>query len=49
MKLGITAPSLNSSENCRRARRPGASFAMRDILSTWRMKSTKSDAMPSRD
>jgi hypothetical protein len=29
-----TAPSLNSSENCRRVRRPRASLDMRDIVST---------------
>ena len=39
----LTAPSLNSSENCRRARRPSASFDMRDIVSTFRKMSTKSD------
>jgi hypothetical protein len=34
---------LNSSENCRRTRRPNASFAIRDIVSTFQNVSTKSD------
>jgi hypothetical protein len=38
-----TAPSLNSSENCRRRRRPPLLAAMRDIVSTFRNVSTKPD------
>src|SRR5690606_34160822 len=38
-----TAPSLNSSENCRRGRRPALLRDMRDIVSTFRNVSTKSD------
>ncbi|MBM3781858.1 MAG: helix-turn-helix domain-containing protein [Acidobacteria bacterium] len=38
-----TTPSLNSSENCRRGRRPLDRSAIRDIVSTFRNMSTGSD------
>ena len=43
------APALNSSLNCRRTRRAGLVWDMRDIVSTFRKMSTRSDLCRVRD